>query len=112
MISQKLYQLEKEIAAFLLDKLEHEEITLEKAAVIARYVLKALPDNLSDEQIDRIIPTLDDTFVELAAVVHKHVREHEAVMADAIASQAEVMIKKGKLDEALQLMNDHIAKKI
>ncbi len=112
MISQRLFQLEKDIAELLLTKLEHEEITLERAAEISKCVLHALPDNLTDEQIDSILPKLDDQFIELAIVVHKYLKEKEEKQKDQVASQAELLMHQGRIEDALKIMHEHISKKL
>lgn len=70
-------QLEQEIALLLLDKLEHFEISFERASQIAGFILAHLPENLTDEQLKNLLPALDDEFFELAGIVHKHMLEYE-----------------------------------
>lgn len=111
MVSQKLNKLELEIAQLLLDKLEHLEVTPEQVSQIAKFTLQALPDNLSDEQIDNIIPSLDDHYTELASVVLNHLKVHEEATRDTTTSQAQLLIKQGKIDEANNLMNQYFANK-
>lgn len=112
MISQKLYQLEKDIASLLLDKLEKDQITLERAAQISKYVLQALPDNITDEEIYHILPYLDDHFIELAAVIHNHLKAKQELEKQATVDEATRLIHQGNLDEAIKLMQNHITKKI
>ncbi|MBI2593131.1 hypothetical protein HYW44_00615 [Candidatus Daviesbacteria bacterium] len=112
MISPKLYQLQKDIASLLLDKLEKDQITIERAAQISKYVLQALPDNLTDEQIDKILPSLDDHFVELAGVVHQHLKAKEELEKQATVDQATKLIHQGNLDQAVKLMTNHMQQKI
>lgn len=88
MISNKLFLLEQEIASFLLNALEMDQITLERASEISKYILHALPDNITDEQIDKILPFLNDQF------------------------EAERLIHEGKIQEATKLMNNYIQQKI
>ena len=111
MISQRLSQLEKEIALLLIEKLEHQQITLERAAEISRFIIISLPDNLTDKQVDDILPTLDDHFIELAAVVNKHLDEKMEIEKKSTIDDATKLIHQGKLDEAVKMMNNHITKK-
>jgi len=112
MTSQKLYELERKTASLLLDKLEHQEITLHRAAQIAQYITKALPDNITDNQIDSFIPQLDDTFIELAGIVHTHMKELDEIKSKNIATEAERLLKEHKFSEALSIMNTHLANKL
>lgn len=66
-----LFKLEQDIAKLLLDKLEHFEISFERASQIAKFILSHLPENLTDDQVRKILPSLDDEFVELVGIVHK-----------------------------------------
>ncbi len=72
-----LFKLEQDIARFLLKKLKHFEISLERASQIAKVVLAHLPDNLTDEQIIKIADSLDDEFGELSEVVYNNLIEYE-----------------------------------
>ncbi len=72
-----LFEIEQEVAKLLLTKLEKLNITLEKASQISEFILAHLPENLNDEQIRQIIPSLDDEFVELSSIVYKHLTEYE-----------------------------------
>jgi len=72
-----LFQVEQEIAKLLLIKLEKFDITFDRASQIAKFILSHLPENLTDEQVMKIIPSLDDQFFELSELVHKHMLGYE-----------------------------------
>lgn len=112
MSSSELFKLQREIALLIVEKLKHLEITPKRAAEIARFVLKALPESLTDEQIKQVIPTLDDQFFELAEVVHKHLLEYEAANRDKVTSDAQFLIKQGKIEEANKIMKDYFDHKL
>ena len=112
MVSSKLYLLEKDIATFLLDKLENKNMTIERAAEISRYVIKSLPDNLTDKQIDNILPGLDDKFVELTSLVHIHLLEYEEKNRQNLITEAEKLMHQKKINEANNLMKDYFNKKL
>ncbi len=112
MASEKLNQLELDIAKFLLEKLEHLEMTPERVSEIAQYVLKSLPNDLTDDKIDKIIPSLDDKFLELAEIVHQHLKERDEMNSNDIAGEAALMIKQGKIDEANELMKNYFIQKL
>lgn len=107
-----LFQLEQDIANLLLDKLEHFELTFERAAAIAKFVLAHLPDNLTDEQVKQIIPSLDDEFIELAGVVHKHLSEYEEKYKDEVTKTVEDLMKHKHFEEANKLMSDYFKRKL
>ncbi|OGK21530.1 hypothetical protein A3C23_04805 [Candidatus Roizmanbacteria bacterium RIFCSPHIGHO2_02_FULL_37_13b] len=111
MTSQKLYDLETDVASLLLDRLEKEQITLQRAAQISKYILRALPDTITDEQIDKILPILDDEFVELSNIVHKHLMLKQELDKDLGITEAEKLIHEGKLQQSIDLMNNYITQK-
>lgn len=109
MVNVHITQLEQEIATLLLDKLEHLEITPERAAAIARFTLSHLPENLEEEKLAQIIPSLDDEYYELASIVHKHMLENEQ-KKEIIVNDVQALIKAGKLDDASEQMKAYFAK--
>lgn len=112
MPSQKLVLLETEIATLLLKKLEHLEITPQRAAEIAKFTLAALPENLTDEQVDKIIPSLDDRYFELAEIVAKYIKEYENANIGIVRQEATKLIHEGKMQEASRLMNQYFSKQL
>lgn len=107
------FKAEQEIADILIDKLEHENITPERAAQIARFIVKSIPSHvISDEQMLAIIPKLDDEFTELASVVMKHLDDYEKTNKKIIVNEVEQLINKGLLKEASGLMEKYFHKKL
>lgn len=109
MTSQKLFKLEQEIANLVLDKLEHLEITPERASQIAKFVITSLPENLTDDQIEKVIPNLDEKFWELAEIVHKHFQAYEDASKDKVVTEAEKLIHQGRVNDASQLMKKYFS---
>lgn len=107
-----LFNLEKDIVNLLLDKLENADINPEKASIIAKFVLAHLPENLTDEQLKQILPTLDDEFIELAGIVHKYLNEYEDKEKTKITKEVHDLIKSGKMDEASNMMKSYFNKKV
>ena len=62
-------QLEAMIVTAIKNKLEHGEISGDRAKEIARIILDMLPENITPEQLAIIIPQLDDQIDELSDVV-------------------------------------------
>lgn len=107
-----LFKLEQDIAKLLLDKLEHFEISLERASQIAKFILAHLPENLTDEQVMQILPSLDDEFIELAGVVHKDLLEYEEKYKDEATKAISELIMHKHFDEANKLAKDYFQRKI
>lgn len=107
-----LFQVEKEIAQLILTKLEHFEITLERASQIAKFILAYLPENTTDEQVEQIIPSLDDEFTELAGVVHKHLSNYEEKYKNDAIKNVQELIKHKHFEQASSQVNDFINRKL
>jgi enoyl-[acyl-carrier-protein] reductase (NADH) len=107
-----LFQLEQEIAKLLLAKLEHFEISLERASQIAKFILAHLPDNLTDEQVAQIIPSLDDEFSELAGIVHKHMLDYEEKYKNEVVNNVQDLIKHQHFQQASSQISDYFNRKL
>lgn len=106
-----LSKVERDIADLLIDKLEDQEITLERASLIAQFALAHLPENLTDEQVIQILPSLDDEFIELAAVVHKYMSEYEKNYSKIVAGQMQDLIKHNHFDTANTMASEYFRQK-
>lgn len=98
--SNLLFQIEQEIARLLLIKLEKFDISFERASRIAKFILSHLPENLTDEQVMKIIPSLDDQFYELSELVHKHMLGYEEKYKEDAIKNMQDMIKHKHFQEA------------
>lgn len=110
--SPLLLQLEKEIALLLLDKLEDLEITPERAAQIARFILHSLPKGISDGQILTILPKLDDEFTELSGIVHKHLLDYEQKNTQVTLENVRELMQQNNFQQASELMKKYLTKKL
>ena len=110
MKSELLFELEKEIAGLLLEKLEKMEITPERASRISKFVLSFLPENLTDEQVKNLIPKLDDQFFELSGIVLNHTKDYEKDKGEAV-KEIEGLLKQGEINEAQKLMTNYLQTK-
>lgn len=104
-------KLEEDIANLLLDKLEDNELTLERAQLIAQFCLAHIPEHITDEQLFTLLPTLDDEFIELAGVVYKYIALYEKEHAKILAHQMGDLIKHQHFDEASSMATDYFQKK-
>lgn len=73
--------LRQTLEAMIVRELEkgllNDQITGERAQEIANIVLVAVPENITDDELMRIIPALDDKATELAPVVFKILSERD-----------------------------------
>lgn len=106
------FQVEQEIANLLLDRLKYMQLTPERAVQIAKFVVKAIPSHMSDQQILDIIPRLDDQFIELASIVHKHLEEYEKTHKPIIKRQIEELMKQGHFQKASDFMKKYFENKL
>ncbi|MCL5784618.1 MAG: hypothetical protein M1142_04690 [Patescibacteria group bacterium] len=104
--------LERDITNLLLYKLEHLEITPERAALIAQFTLVHLPENLTDEQLKQILPALDDEFIELAGIIHQYMNKFEEETKQKIAQDAQALIKSGHFDKASTMMREYFKRRL
>lgn len=107
-----LFEVEQKVAKLLLTRLEHFEISLERASQIARFVLAHLPDNLTDEQVLQVVPSLDDEFTELAGIVHKHLLDYEEKHKEGVIKNVRDLIKHQDFQQASSLMSDYFNRKL
>ena len=107
-----LFQVEQEIAQLLLIKLEHFDISLDRASQIAKFILAHLPDNLTDEQVAQIIPSLDDKFTELAGIVYKHILDYEEKYKDNALKDVRDLIKHQHFQQASSQVSDYLNRKL
>jgi hypothetical protein len=104
--------IEREVAKLLLDKLKNGEMTIERATQIARFVLKTLPKNLSEEKLSEVVPKLDDEFIELSGVVYKYMLTYEEEYKPLVLEEVNDLVVHKHFEEANQLMKKYFKKKL
>jgi hypothetical protein len=107
--STLLLQLEKDVATMLLTKLENRDLTFERASQIAKFILAHLPENMPDDQLEKIVPSLDDKFVELADIVDKYLMEFEQKEGETLSREISELLKNKHFDEAKDKIRDYWA---
>src|SRR3989338_2186792 len=107
-----LFQVEQEIAKLLLVKLEKFDITFERASQIAKFILAHLPENMTDEQVMKIIPSLDDQFYELSEIVHKHMLGYEDKYKNETIKNLQEMMKHKHFQEASNMAFKYFEQKV
>lgn len=107
MTEDKSKQLLNRVQAAIVDVitkgLEEGTITEDRAKEIARLVLAKLPEDVSYEELMRIIPKLDDDFQELSSAVVPIMLEYEAKMKEIINHKISILLKQNRFQEALDL---------
>ena len=111
-INTLLFQIEQEIARLLLVKLEKFDITFERASQIAKFILAHLPENLTDEQVMKLIPSIDDQFTELAEIVHSHMLDYEEKYKEDTIKNMQEMIKHKHFQEASNMAFKYFEQKV
>jgi len=72
-------EFEQEIAKLLLSKLSDYEISLDRASQIAKFILEKIPSNISNDDLRKILPQLDQDFVEISRTVLKYMDKLEDI---------------------------------
>ncbi len=72
-------EFEQEIAELLLSKLSDYEISLDRASQIAKFILEKIPSNISNDDLRKILPQLDQDFVEISRTVLKYMDKLEDI---------------------------------
>lgn len=100
---QLLNRVQSSIVDVITRGLEEGTITEERAKQIAQLVLAKLPEDVTHEELMRIIPKLDDEFKELSAAVLPIILEYEAKMKEIINHKISNLLKQNKFKEAQEL---------
>jgi len=95
--------LRKKLEALIVDDLQKQltdgEITGDRAAEIAELVLKMVPENITHEELLKVIPQLDDKATELSGVVFTILLEQDeknkTEMISRLHASVGEMIKNG-----------------
>ena len=86
-------KLEALIVRDLEDKLSQGKITGDRAAEIAELVLEAVPENISHEELLKVIPQLDDKASELASVVLQILSERDELHKTEMIEKLRVSVR-------------------
>lgn len=91
-------EIETQVADLLLDRLKHHNISVARAREIAKHVLQMIPEHLTNDDMRKIIPRLDDNFAELAEIVHSYLGKTDEKMKAEVIPQIRTIITKLKND--------------
>ncbi len=93
-------KIQEDVLALISSKLKSGEMSQDRARRIADMILKKLPEDISYEELMKVIPKLDDEFVELADIVVPIMAEYEKKIHKYLEQKVLALVKQGKLDEA------------
>ncbi len=92
-------KLEALIVKDLESQLTQGKITGDRAAEVAQLVLEMVPENISHDDLLKVIPQLDDKAFELSGVVYQILSEkdeqHKVDMMGKLRLSVQEMIKHG-----------------
>ena len=104
MADEKAQQLRKKVQKDVLDliskKLKSGKMSQDRAKRIADMVIKKLPEDISYEEIMKVIPKLDDEFIELSEIVVPIMVEYEKKLHKYLEARVLELVRKGKYKEA------------
>ena len=106
----KVVELEKRIADLIIKKLKSQEITAERAQDISRYVLKAVREDMTDDELAQVVPQLDDVYGELAPIVYEELKKFDHAVEEKLRQGIEELIKEGKTEIAAELASRYLGK--
>ena len=86
-------KLESLIVKDLESQLSRGEITGDRASEVAQLVLEMVPENISHEELLKVIPQLDDKASELASVVFGILSEQDNKHRAEMISKLQLSVK-------------------
>jgi hypothetical protein len=89
-------KLEALIVKTLKEKLTNKEITGDRAKEIAQKILLLIPEDIADDQLLKIIPTLDDEMTELVSAVHEIMKEQDEKLKEQALPKLRAMLAQAK----------------
>ncbi len=105
-----LFSLEKDIAHLLLNKLRHLNLSKDRAAQIARFILLSLPSGISDEEVRKKLPILDDEFNEITIIISKYLEQEENDNKIYTVDKVHTLLREGKLEKVSELLHSYFNK--
>ena len=97
MTDTSIVTLRQKLEALIVRELEKglagDQITGERAHEIANIVLEAVPEDVTDSELVKIIPTLDDKASELASVVLQILSERDELHKTEMIEKLRVSVR-------------------
>lgn len=94
-------KVQSDIVNLITQKIKSGEMSQDRAQQIAAMVLEKVPENISREELLKVIPKLDDEFIELADVVVPIMTEYEKTIHKTIEEKVLKLVREKKFKEAM-----------
>lgn len=94
-------KIQSDIVALITAKLKAGEMSQDRAQKIAAVVLEKMPENITHEELMKVVPRLDDEFVELAEIVMPIMTEYEKKLHKTIEERVLKLVREKKFKEAM-----------
>lgn len=94
-------KIQADIVSLITQKLQSGEMTQERAQKIAAVVLEKLPEDITIEELYKVLPKLDDDFRELADVVVPVMIEYEKKIHSILETRVLKLVRAKKFKEAM-----------
>lgn len=99
-------KLQKNVVDLITRKIEEGEMNEDRAKAIAQMMLKKLPEDIDYETLMRVIPTLDDEFIELKTAVFPIIKEYQEMINLEVQKELSKLLSEQKFSEAIQLARE------
>lgn len=96
-------QIEASVVDFIKQKVEAEEMSEERAQLLAQSILDRLKPGMSLEDLYKALPHLDDNFSEISHIVVPYLRDYEEGVTKPATEQVRKLIQTGHYAEAREL---------
>ncbi len=101
--AQKLREkIQTDVVSLITQKLKEGQMTQERAQRIAAMVLERMPEDITYQELLKIIPKLDDEFTELADVVVPVMVEYEKKLHSLLEERVLKLVRAKKFKEAVE----------
>lgn len=94
-------KIQADIVALITTKLQSGEMSQERAQKIAAVVLEKLPEDITKDDLYRVLPKLDDEFKELAEIVMPIMIEYEKKIHTILETRVLKLVRAKKFKEAM-----------
>lgn len=100
-------ELEEEIAQVLIQRIKSHDMTLERASEVARFILKALPEGTSNEDVAHVLEELDEHFIELSDIVALYLLRSKEERKDIVVHDITTLVKQNQMKEATDMIHQY-----
>lgn len=95
-------KIQSDIVTLITERIKEGKMSQDRAQQIAQMVLEQLPEDITLEELYKIVPKLDDQFHELAEVVVPVMVEYEKKVHKTLEENVLQLVRDKKFKEAIQ----------